>query len=88
MFICLLGDKLKEAMTSVAHYLIDSNNKVEDKDVKVPVYEHSGLHMVLRKIIGHDKILVKNNESMTNFKIKIIFLIIFDCIFYFYSHIF
>ncbi|CAI6354000.1 unnamed protein product [Macrosiphum euphorbiae] len=57
------GDKLKEAMTSVANYLIDPNNKVEDKDVKVPVYEHSGLHMVLRKIIGHDKILVKNNET-------------------------
>lgn len=83
MFICLLGDKLKEAMTSIATYLIDSNNKVEDKDVKVPVYEHSGLHMVLRKIIGHDKILVKNNESMTNFIIKIVFVIIFDCIFLF-----
>lgn len=72
IFVCLLGDKLKEAMTSVANYLIDPNNKVEDKDAKVPVYEHSGLHMVLRKIIGHDKILVKNNESMTHFVVKII----------------
>lgn len=87
IIFCLLGDKLQEAMTSVANYLIDPNNKVEDKDVKVPVYEHSGLHMVLRKIIAHDKILVKNNESMFNFTIKIIFLLIFDCIF-FSSYIF
>jgi len=57
-------------MTSIANYLIDPDNKVEDKDVKVPVYEHSGLHMVLRKIIGHDKSLEKNNESMIHFIIN------------------
>jgi len=57
------GEKLKEAMTSIANYLIDPSNKVEDKGVKVPVYEHSGLHMVLRKIIVHDKSLVENNET-------------------------
>lgn len=70
-------------MTSVANYLIDSNNKVEDKDVKVPVYEHSGLHMVLRKIIGHDKILLKNNESMIHFIVKIVFLIILILLYFF-----
>lgn len=57
------GEQLKEAMTSVANYIIDSNNTVEEKEKKVPVYEHAGLHMVLRKIIGNDLILVKNNES-------------------------
>lgn len=70
-------------MISVANYLIDPNNKVEDKDVKVPVYEHSGLHMVLRKIINHDKILVKNNESMLHSTVKIVFLLInINCIFF------
>lgn len=50
-------------MTSVSKYLIDPKNKIEEKGKDVPVYEHAGLHMVLRKIIGNDQLLVKNNES-------------------------
>lgn len=50
-------------MTSVANYITDSNNTIEEKEKKVPVYEHAGLHMVLRKIIGNDLTLAKNNES-------------------------
>jgi len=57
------GEKLKEAMTSVASYLVDTSNKISDNDNIIPMYEHAGLHMVLRKIIGSDKILIKNSET-------------------------
>jgi len=67
LLICFVGAKLKEAMTSVANFLIDPKNKIKDRIGKVPVYEHSGVHMVLRKIIGHDNILVEHNEGMTHF---------------------
>jgi sRNA-binding regulator protein Hfq len=65
--ILFTGEKLKGAMTSVANYLVDPDNTVLEKDEKIAVYEHAGLHMVFRKIIGHDQILEKNNESKTNF---------------------
>lgn len=61
------GDELKEAMTSVAKYLVDSDNKIEEKEKKIAVYEHAGLHMVLRKIIGHDQILEKSSECKFKF---------------------
>lgn len=51
-------------MTSVAEYLVQPTNKIVEKEKKIALYEHAGLHMVLRKIIGHDQILEKNNESM------------------------
>lgn len=57
------GENLKNAMTSVAEYLVEPSNKIVEKENKIFVYEHAGLHMVLRKIIGHDQILEKNNES-------------------------
>lgn len=53
-------------MTSVSKYLIEPENKIEEKGKMVPVYEHAGLHMVLRKIISNDQILVKNGEGMFN----------------------
>lgn len=70
LLVCFVGEKLKEAMTSVANFLIDPKSKVKDRSGKVPIYEHSGVHMVLRKIIGYDKILAQNNEGMTHFIIK------------------
>lgn len=54
-------------MTSVAEYLVEPNNTIQDNKKQIPLYEHAGLHMVLRKIIGHDNILEKNNESKNNF---------------------
>lgn len=64
--ILFTGEKLKEAMTSVANYLVDPDNTILEKEKQVSVYEHAGLHMVLRKIIGHDQTLEKNSESKTN----------------------
>lgn len=49
-------------MTSVAKFLVDADNIIEEKEKKTAVYEHAGLHMVLRKIIGHDQILEKSSE--------------------------
>lgn len=50
-------------MTSIAHYLANPDNKIEDKEKQIPVYEHAGLHIVLKKIIAHDQILLKNKSE-------------------------
>lgn len=60
-------------MTKISEYLVKPNNVIEEKEKQVPVFEHAGLHMVLRKIIGHDQILIKNNESKNNFSNVICF---------------
>lgn len=54
-------------MTSIVKYLVEPNNYIEENKKQTPLYEHAGLHMVLRKIIGHDHILEKHNESKTFF---------------------
>lgn len=54
---------MKNALTSVANYLANPINEILEEKKLVPVYEHAGLHMVLKKIIGNDKVLVKNSES-------------------------
>lgn len=50
-------------MTSIANYIVEPSNKIEEKEKKVPLYEHASLHMVLKKIINHDKILLSSNEG-------------------------
>lgn len=68
-------------MTSIAHYLANPENNIEDKEKQIPVYEHAGLHIVLKKIIAHDQILLKNkSEGKSNLYIiikSICLLIIF-----------
>lgn len=64
LLVCFVGAKLKKLMTTVINFIFDPKNKLKDRFLgKVPVYEHSGIHLVLRKIIGHDKILAENNEG-------------------------
>lgn len=48
-------------MTSIANYLVNPDNMLEENEKKIPVYEHSGIHLVLKKIIGNDQILMENN---------------------------
>lgn len=60
-------------MTSLSKYIIEPKNKIEDNGKEVPIYEHAGLHMVLKKIIGNDQLLLKNGESKCLFIINCIF---------------
>jgi len=70
--VCFIVPKLKEAMTSVANYIIDPKNKLKDEIYgKVHAYEHSGVNMILRSIIVNDKILAANNKGMTHFIITL-----------------
>jgi len=55
-------------MTSVANYLVNPDNMLEEYQKKIPVYEHSGIHVVLKKIIGNDRILMENNSNGKNLK--------------------
>ncbi|XP_050528827.1 protein penguin [Daktulosphaira vitifoliae] len=57
------GETLEAAMKTVADYIVDPNNQITDKDKQVPVYEHAGLHMMLRKLIGHDQVLADSEKS-------------------------
>lgn len=68
-------------MTSIANYIVEPNNEIEEKEKKVPLYEHASLHMVLKKIIGHDKILLKRNEGKNNSTLNVFD---FNYIFLFY----
>lgn len=63
-------------MTSVANYLVNTDNMLEEYNKKIPVYEHSGIHTVLKKIIGNDRILMENNSNGKKFKgnFKFIFM--------------
>ncbi|XP_025409538.1 uncharacterized protein LOC112682959 [Sipha flava] len=56
-------EKLRDAITSVANYLVDPDNTILKKDKEMSVYEHAGLHIVLEKIIGYDQTLEKNNKK-------------------------
>lgn len=61
-------------MKAIAEFLVDSSNTIEEKGKQVPLYEHAGLHMILRKLIAHDEVLMKNNKSKTNFLTNLILL--------------
>lgn len=67
-------------MTSIAHYLANPDNNIVENEKQIPVYEYAGLHIVLKKIIAHDQILLKNkSEGKSNlyFIMKSICLLIF-----------
>jgi hypothetical protein len=79
--ILFTEEKLRDAITSVANYLVDPDNTILKKDKEMSVYEHAGLHIVLEKIIGYDQTLEKNNKSKTSFTLLIFFffLIKYNC---------
>lgn len=56
------GEVLKQAFESVAVFLTDPKSKIKEGDVEHDVVEQSGLHMVLKKLIQHDKELSEKGE--------------------------
>jgi len=56
-------EKLKTAFESVARILSDMDSKIKENDSECNLIEHSGLHMVLKKLIQNDKELLKKQES-------------------------
>jgi len=56
-------EKLKTAFESVARILSNMDSKIKENDSECNLIEHSGLHMVLKKLIQNDKELLKKQES-------------------------
>ncbi|XP_078050252.1 pumilio and CPL domain-containing protein penguin [Augochlora pura] len=57
------GEKLKLAFESIASYITDPNSKIKEEDTEHKIVEHSGLHMMLKKLIQNDKKVRENNDT-------------------------
>ncbi|KAL6257672.1 hypothetical protein P5V15_011251 [Pogonomyrmex californicus] len=57
------GKKLNSAFESIAEFVSNINSKIKDNDIEYNVIEHSGLHIMLKKLIQNDKELIKRKES-------------------------
>lgn len=53
------GEQLHCAFRAIATFLINTENKIVEEDVEYNLIEHSGLHLMLKKLIQHDKKLEK-----------------------------
>lgn len=56
------GEELSSTFESIAKFIC-GNFKIKQNDIEYNVIEHSGLHMMLKKLIQNDKELLKKNES-------------------------
>ncbi|XP_012151378.1 pumilio and CPL domain-containing protein penguin [Megachile rotundata] len=57
------GEKLTKAFNSIAAFITDEKSKIEEKGSEYKPIEHSGIHMMLKKLIQNDKELQKKGES-------------------------
>lgn len=57
-----IGEKLKKVFEAVAIFISDSKSKIKEGDEEYKPIEHTGLHMMLKKLIQNDKELQKKNE--------------------------
>ncbi|XP_011685008.1 PREDICTED: pumilio domain-containing protein KIAA0020 [Wasmannia auropunctata] len=57
------GEKLKSAFESIAKFICGIDSKIKDNNVEYSAVEHSGLHLMLKKLIQHDKELGQKKES-------------------------
>ncbi|XP_066999423.2 pumilio homolog 3 isoform X2 [Anabrus simplex] len=56
------GEQLEKAFEAIARHICSSKSRIVENDVSYPIMEHSGIHMVLKKLIQHDKEVVKNGD--------------------------
>ncbi|XP_011643245.1 protein penguin [Pogonomyrmex barbatus] len=57
------GNKLHSAFESIAEFVSNINSKIKDNDIEYNVIEHSGLHIMLKKLIQNDKEVIERKES-------------------------
>jgi hypothetical protein len=59
------GSALQKAFVAIAEYISDITKKMTEKENKECfVVEHSGTHLMLKKLIQHDKQRLKNDEGI------------------------
>ncbi|XP_015512162.1 protein penguin [Neodiprion lecontei] len=57
------GEKLKNAHETIRDYITDPESVIMENEKEQKVIESSGLHMMLKKLIQNDKILIENKKS-------------------------
>jgi hypothetical protein len=58
-----LGFALQKAFVSIAEYIIDVTKKITEEKQEYFVVEHPGTHLILKKLIHHDKHRLRNEEG-------------------------
>jgi hypothetical protein len=58
------GSALQKAFVAIAEYISDVTKKITQEKQEYFVVEHSGTHLMLKKLIQHDKQRLKNDEGM------------------------
>jgi chaperonin GroEL (HSP60 family) len=60
---CLSGSELQKAFESIAEYVSDVTKKISEEKRELFVVEHAGTHLMLKKLIQHDKERLRNGEG-------------------------
>jgi ATP-dependent helicase/DNAse subunit B len=57
------GSELQKAFEAIAEYICDVTKKISEEKQEFFVAEHAGTHMMLKKLIQHDKERLRNGEG-------------------------
>ncbi|KAK2583596.1 hypothetical protein KPH14_009538 [Odynerus spinipes] len=57
------GEKLNRAFQAIATLLTNTESKIVEEDIEYNLIEHSGLHMMLKKLIQNDKNFEEKGET-------------------------
>jgi hypothetical protein len=55
--------ELQKAFGAIAEYISDATKKISEEKQEYFVVEHTGTHLMLKKLIQHDKERLKNKEG-------------------------
>jgi hypothetical protein len=61
------GLELQKAFGAIAEYISDPTKKISEEKQKYFVVEHTGTHLMLKKLIQHDKERFKNEEGVLRY---------------------
>lgn len=56
---------MSKAFERIAEVIVDPSWKVKDECSEINGIEHAGLHMVLKKLVKNDKVLLARGEETT-----------------------
>jgi chaperonin GroEL (HSP60 family) len=63
-YLYISGLELQKAFEAIAEYISDVTKKISEDKQEYFVVEHTGTHLMLKKLIQHDKERFKNGEGM------------------------
>jgi hypothetical protein len=57
------GSELQQAFGAIAEYVSDMTKKISEEEQEYFVVEHAGTHLMLKKLIQHDKERLRKGEG-------------------------